>query len=100
MLGGISGAINEAAVSGDLNVDVKDGLPHLAGALSLDELDLDPMAVVLFGDSGLASDRWRHMAGGPFSQKSSLPFTADLDLTDGGTCGRPVRHGLRRGADR
>ena len=41
---------------GDVNVDVKegvdgkDGVPHLAGALALDELDLDPMAVALFGD--------------------------------------------------
>ncbi|RWC29513.1 MAG: AsmA family protein [Mesorhizobium sp.] len=80
----LSGAINEAAVSGDVNVDVKDGVPHLAGALALDELDLDPMAVALFGDSAFLADK--DDKGGvwpttPFSQKSSLPFTADLDLT-------------------
>ncbi|RWC59609.1 AsmA family protein [Mesorhizobium sp.] len=80
----LSGAINEAAVSGDVNVDVKDGVPHLAGALALDELDLDPMAVALFGDSAFLADK--DNKGGvwpttPFSQKSSLPFTADLDLT-------------------
>ncbi|MER8464409.1 AsmA family protein [Mesorhizobium sp. M1396] len=82
----LSGAINEAAVSGDVNVDVKDGVPHLAGALALDELDLDPMAVALFGDSAFLADKegtdksgaWRAT---PFSQKSNLPFTADLDLT-------------------
>ncbi|WP_292648791.1 hypothetical protein, partial [Mesorhizobium sp.] len=71
-------------VSGDVNVDVKDGVPHLAGALALDELDLDPMAVALFGDSAFLADK--DDKGGvwpttPFSQKSSLPFTADLDLT-------------------
>ncbi|MER8571674.1 AsmA family protein [Mesorhizobium sp. M1338] len=82
----LSGAINEAAVSGDVNVDVKDGMPHLAGALVLDELDLDPMAVTLFGDSAFLADKEGTDKSGawpatPFSQKSNLPFTADLDLT-------------------
>ncbi|MBZ9741732.1 MULTISPECIES: AsmA-like C-terminal region-containing protein [unclassified Mesorhizobium] len=101
VLSGLSGAINEAAVSGDINLDVKpgvdgkDGVPHLAGALALDELDLDPMAVALFGDSAFLldkkgadksdnadkSDRPGVWPSAPFSQKSSLPFTADLDLT-------------------
>ncbi|AZO43972.1 AsmA family protein [Mesorhizobium sp. M7D.F.Ca.US.005.01.1.1] len=93
----LNGAINEAAVSGDVNVDVKEGVdgkagvPHLAGALVLDELDLDPMAVALFGDSAFlvdqegadkqVADKSGVWPATPFSQKSSLPFTADLDLT-------------------
>ncbi|MER9519772.1 AsmA family protein [Mesorhizobium sp. M0239] len=93
----LNGAINEAAVSGDVNIDVKEGVdgkagvPHLAGALALDELDLDPMAVALFGDSAFLADKDgadKEGAGKggvwpatPFSQKSNLPFTADLDLT-------------------
>ncbi|QKC96264.1 AsmA family protein [Mesorhizobium sp. NZP2298] len=92
VLDSVSGAINEAAVSGDVNIDTKDGIPHLAGALALDELDLDPMAVALFGDSAFlvdkkngadksASDKGGAWPSSPFSQKSSLPFTADLDLT-------------------
>ncbi|TPM38678.1 AsmA family protein [Mesorhizobium sp. B2-3-4] len=101
VLSGLNGAINEAAVSGDINLDVKQGVdgkagvPHLAGALALDELDLDPMAVALFGDSAFLVDNngadksdntgKSNGAGAwpsaPFSQKSSLPFTADLDLT-------------------
>lgn len=80
VLSGLSGAINEAAVAGDLNIDVKDGLPHLAGALTLDELDLDPMAVTLFGDQAFLGEGGAWPTA-PFSQKSSLPFTADLDLT-------------------
>ncbi|RWF16403.1 MAG: AsmA protein, partial [Mesorhizobium sp.] len=79
VLSGLTGSINKAAVSGDINIDAKDGLPHLAGALALDELDLDPLAVSLFGDQSFASAK-----GGwpttPFSQKSTLPFNADLDL--------------------
>ncbi|MET3579388.1 uncharacterized protein involved in outer membrane biogenesis [Mesorhizobium robiniae] len=80
VLSGVSGSINEAAISGDVNVDVKDGLPHLTGALALDELDFDPMAVMLFGDQALlgSGGAWPTT---PFSQKPSLPFTAELDLT-------------------
>jgi len=106
VLDNVSGAINEAAVSGDVNIDAKDGVPHLAGALALDELDLDPMAVALFGDSAFLADKSGADKSGagksgvdksgadksgvdkggawpaaPFSQKSSLPFTANLDLT-------------------
>ncbi|MBZ9732504.1 AsmA family protein [Mesorhizobium sp. CA9] len=79
VLSGLTGSINKAAVSGDVNIDAKDGLPHLAGALALDELDLDPLTVSLFGDQSFAAAK-----GGwpttPFSQKSTLPFNADLDL--------------------
>ncbi|WP_217569376.1 AsmA family protein [Mesorhizobium sp. GbtcB19] len=79
VLSGLTGSINKAAVSGDVNIDAKDRLPHLAGALALDELDLDPLAVSLFGDQSFASAKsgWPTT---PFSQKSTLPFNADLDL--------------------
>ncbi|TGV13262.1 AsmA family protein [Mesorhizobium sp. M8A.F.Ca.ET.173.01.1.1] len=116
VLSGLSGAINEAAVSGDINLDVKqgvdgkDGVPHLAGALALDELDLDPMAVALFGDSAFLvdkngadksdnagksdkagkSNRASAWPSAPFSQKSSLPFTADLDLTTASLAAGPL----------
>lgn len=79
VLSGLTGSIDKAALSGDINIDAKDGLPHLAGALALDGLDLDPLAVSLFGDQSFAPPK-----GGwpttPFSQKSTLPFNADLDL--------------------
>ncbi|TKD35858.1 MAG: AsmA family protein [Mesorhizobium sp.] len=89
VLSGLSGAINEAAVSGDVNFDVKDGLPHLAGALVLDELDLDPMAVALFGDQAFLG-AGRVWPTAPFSQKSSLPFTAELDLTTASLVAGPL----------
>ncbi|WP_244603128.1 AsmA family protein, partial [Mesorhizobium delmotii] len=89
VLSGLSGAINELAVSGDVNVDVKDGLPHLAGALVLDELDLDPMAVALFGDQAFLG-AGRAWPTAPFSQKSSLPFTAELDLTTASLVAGPL----------
>jgi hypothetical protein len=67
-----------------VNVDVKDGLPHLAGALVLDELDLDPLAVTLFGTDAFVSKGGGKGGGwpsAPFSEKSAAPFTADLDVT-------------------
>ena len=79
----LDGKLNGGAVSGDVNLDVKGGLPHLSGALSLDDLDLDPMVTSLFGDSALASTGDGTWPSTPFSRKSSLPFTADLDLTTG-----------------
>jgi len=79
VLSGLTGSINKAAVSGDINIDAKDGLPHLAGALALDELDLDPLAVSLFGDQSFAPAKGEWPTT-PFSQKSTLPFNADLDL--------------------
>ncbi|PAQ07286.1 AsmA family protein [Mesorhizobium temperatum] len=89
VLSGLSGAINEAAVSGDVNVDVNDGLPHLAGALALDELDLDPMAVALFGDQAFLGSG-KAWPAAPFSQKSSLPFTAELELTTASLVAGPL----------
>ncbi|RVD50287.1 hypothetical protein EN783_33865, partial [Mesorhizobium sp. M2D.F.Ca.ET.140.01.1.1] len=80
VLSGLSGAIDKAAVSGDVNVDSKDGLPHLAGALALDELDLDPLAVSLFGDQSFLAAKGGGWPTEPFSQKSTLPFSADIDL--------------------
>ncbi|RWC38113.1 MAG: AsmA protein, partial [Mesorhizobium sp.] len=66
----------------------KDGMPHLAGALALDELDLDPTAVALFGDQSFLAGKGGWPTA-PFSQKSSLPFTADLDLTTGALAAGP-----------
>lgn len=85
VLDGLSGAVNEAAVSGDVNVDIKDGRPHLAGALVLDELDLDPMVVTLFGDEAFVGKDSAAKSGAwpktPFSERSATPFSADLDVT-------------------
>lgn len=89
VLSSLSGAVNEAAVSGDLNVDVTDGLPHLAGALTLDELDLDPMAVALFGDQAFLG-AGRAWPTAPFNQKASPPFTAELDLTTASLVAGPL----------
>jgi uncharacterized protein involved in outer membrane biogenesis len=80
VLGGIDGALGEVAVGGDLNADLKDGLPHLSGALVLDQFTLDPFAATLLGADMAAGDDggW---STAPFSDRPLLPFLADIDIS-------------------
>ncbi|MGN6538005.1 MAG: AsmA family protein [Mesorhizobium sp.] len=94
VLSGLDGAVNEAAVSGDINVEMKDGQPHLTGALALDELDLGPLASMLFGDAAFATEAasagdagWPSTA---FAERSVAPFSADLDLSAGSIVAGPL----------
>ncbi|MGN6306098.1 MAG: AsmA family protein [Mesorhizobium sp.] len=94
VLSGLDGAVNEAAVSGDVNVEMKDGQPHLTGALALDELDLGPLAAMLFGDAAFATEAasggdagWPSAA---FAERSVEPFSADLDLSAGSVVAGPL----------
>ena len=93
VLSGLDGAVNEQAVSGDINAEMKDGRPYLTGALALDELNLDPVAAMLFGDAAFASaDPRDGMRGWPtaaFSERSAAPFGAELDLTAGSVAAGP-----------
>jgi uncharacterized protein involved in outer membrane biogenesis len=82
VLSGLDGSINEAAISGDINAELKDGQPHLSGALALDELDLGQFAAMLYGDAAFA-DTGKGWPTAAFSQKSGAPFSAELDLTAG-----------------
>ncbi len=68
MLDGLTGTVNEGSVAGDINAVVKDGKPHLTGQLTLDELNLEPLAAMVLGESALEStgNGW-----------SSVPFAAE-----------------------
>ena len=76
----LSGAVNESAVSGDVNVEIKDGRPHLTGALVLDEFNLDPLATMLFGSEAFIGKGGSWPAV-PFGEKPAAPFSASLDLS-------------------
>ncbi len=80
ILNGLSGTVNESAVSGDINVEVKEGGPHISGELALDELDLDPMAAMVMGDAALGSvaEGWPTT---PFPAASAAPFSAELTVS-------------------
>lgn len=80
VLGGLTGAVNEIAVSGDINAAIRGGKPLLTGALVVDEVDLDPAAVMLFGDASFAQAP-KGWPTAPFAQASAVPFNAELDIS-------------------
>lgn len=80
MLSDISGTVNEGAVAGDLNVELREGKPHLIGQLALDTLDLEPLAAVVLGAASLEGSE-KAWSSVPFQPRSASPFDADLDLT-------------------
>lgn len=81
-LSGLDGAVNEVAVSGDVNAVLQNGRPHLSGALAVDELDLGQAAAMLLGAPAFAGDGHGWPAT-PFASASGAPFSADLDLSAG-----------------
>lgn len=89
VLSDLRGTVAEGAVAGDVNLELKEGRPHVAGELALDELDLYPLARMILGDEALEATE-----GGwgttPFRQGSVAPFTAELDLTAGSFSGGPL----------
>ena len=53
VISNIDGEIADGPVAGNLNAEIKDGLPHLTGDLALDAFDLQPVAAMLVGDQAL-----------------------------------------------
>jgi uncharacterized protein involved in outer membrane biogenesis len=83
VLNDIEGSLAGAAISGDLNVAVEAGSPKFSGALSLDRLDLFPLAEMVFDGQALAPSADGGWVTTPFRQKPAAPFTADVTLTAG-----------------
>ncbi|PZO78958.1 MAG: AsmA protein [Mesorhizobium amorphae] len=80
VLGGLEGAVDEEAVSGDVNLVWASGVPEISGALTLDGLDLARAASLMLGadafDAGSES-----LPSTPFRQTPAPPFTAALELS-------------------
>ncbi|MDW6020713.1 AsmA family protein [Mesorhizobium sp. BAC0120] len=76
----IEGVVADGPVSGDINAEMKEGVPHLSGDLAVAALDLQPVAAMVVGEAALhpAANGWPST---PFQPKAALPFTADLDLS-------------------
>ena len=79
----IQGEIADGPVAGNVNAEIKDGVPHLTGDLAMDAFDLEPVAAMLVGEPGAAGRRRAAGRPAPFQAKVATPFTADLDLTFG-----------------
>jgi hypothetical protein len=78
----IQGEIADGPVSGDVNAELEDGLPHVSGDLAIDAFNLEPVAAMIVGDQALqpAATGW---PSAPFQPEAALPLTADLDLSFG-----------------
>jgi uncharacterized protein involved in outer membrane biogenesis len=80
-LSGLDGSVGEARLDGDVNAAIKDGAPHLTGALSLETLDLWPVVAMVLGDTALQGEgNWPDT---PFRNRVAAPFSADLDISAG-----------------
>ncbi len=75
----IKGTVEDGAVGGDLQVTDRQGLPHLEGALSVDQLELGPLAALVLGEQALESQGsgWPKT---PFRDEPAALFSADLTL--------------------
>ncbi len=80
VLGGIEGAVSEAAVAGDVNAVLKDGRPHVSGQLTLDELALDPLVAMVLGEAAVEAGglAWSQT---PFQAAVTAPFSADVQIS-------------------
>lgn len=80
VLADVTGAVDEEAVSGDVNAVVKDGKPHLTGHLNVDAISFDRFAAMVLGEAALASAEDGEWSSVPFQQKAAAPFSADLTI--------------------
>ena len=78
----IQGEIADGPVGGNVNAEMKDGLPHLTGDLAMDAFDLEPVAAMIVGEQALQGGEG-NWPSAPFQAKVATPLTADLDLTFG-----------------
>ena len=53
----IQGEIADGPVGGNVNAEMKDGLPYLTGDLAMDAFDLEPVAAMIVGEQALQGAR-------------------------------------------
>jgi uncharacterized protein involved in outer membrane biogenesis len=79
VVSGLTGSVAGNAISGDVNAQMRDGRPHLTGALQADLLDLALAAEALFGEAAFqaGSAEWPQT---PFQPAATPSFTGELEL--------------------
>lgn len=81
VLSGLRGEVAGSGFSGDVNAQLRDGLPHLTGALAFADFDLAPVAELVAGAQAFApgdDDSWPDAA---FSSAAAMPATAEIELS-------------------
>jgi len=76
----LDGEFAGTRLSGELNAETRDGVPHLTGEAHLSAFDATLLTEMLFGaqDYQTLDAVWPDT---PFQQRVSVPFTADVDLS-------------------
>ena len=79
VVSGLRGKLGDNLVSGDINAQMRDGLPHVTGAIETGTVDLALPAEAIFGAAAFdtAGDGWPQA---PFEPAARPPFTAELQI--------------------
>jgi uncharacterized protein involved in outer membrane biogenesis len=80
VISNLQGAVAERNVSGDLNAELRERVPHLTGSLTMAGFDLGLAAEMVAGSRAFEAGEgaWPQA---PFSGNEISPFTADVELT-------------------
>jgi len=81
VISNLTGLAGKADFSGDLNVAFGASVPAISGALTLDELDFEQAAGLVFGAPALVSADGVAWPDQPFQTRPVAPFSSDLTLT-------------------
>lgn len=79
VLSGLDGRVAGASVGGDLNAQMRDGLPHLTGSLQLARFDLAAIAELAVGAAALQPGDGDWPAA-PFSASANAPVSTDIEI--------------------
>jgi hypothetical protein len=74
VLSDLGGSALDKTVNGDLNVEMREGRPHVSGSLVLPELDLGWLASLVVGEEAMRD------AGAPFAASASDLFSANIAM--------------------
>lgn len=80
VLSNMSGKISDRTVSGDLNIELHDGLPNVTGTLVTDEIDMGQAVRMVLGPSAFDTDGsvWPTAS---FQSNMNAPIGADLNIS-------------------
>ncbi len=89
ILSGLTGSIADVGVAGDVNAELRDGIPHVTGSVRADSFDLALPAEALLGADALQDngDGW---PDAPFQSDPVLAATVDIEMRAGRVSAGPL----------
>ncbi|WEX11372.1 AsmA family protein [Chelativorans sp. AA-79] len=77
----LEGTVAGSDVRGDLNAELRDGLPHFTGSLALSGLDPALAAEMVAGSEAFEAAEAGAWPRAPFRESAAAPFSADVELS-------------------